>query len=84
MSGKNVMKTSSVVTTSVVTHRYGDQAGEITQDYLHATGNALGVAWAVFKIRKALDPKGHMKKSSLASSAAHAVAKQSISLQKKK
>ncbi|KAM3229852.1 hypothetical protein ACQJBY_060580 [Aegilops geniculata] len=84
VSGKNVMKTSSVVTTSVVTHRYGDQAGEITQDYLHATGNALGVAWAVFKIRKALDPKGHMKKSSLASSAAHAVAKQSISLQKKK
>ncbi|EMS62103.1 hypothetical protein TRIUR3_32479 [Triticum urartu] len=64
--------------------RYGDQAGEITQDYLHATGNALGVAWAVFKIRKALDPKGHIKKSSLASSAAHAVAKQSISLQKKK
>ncbi|VAH88678.1 unnamed protein product [Triticum turgidum subsp. durum] len=84
VSGKNVMKTSSVVTTSVVTHRYGDQAGEITQDYLHATGNALGVAWAVFKIRKALDPKGHIKKSSLASSAAHAVAKQSISLQKKK
>ncbi|KAM3314554.1 hypothetical protein ACQJBY_033402 [Aegilops geniculata] len=84
VSGKNVMRTSSVVTTSVVTHRYGDQAGEITQDYLHATGNALGVAWAVFKIRKALDPKGHIKKSSLASSAAHAVAKQSISLQKKK
>uniref|UniRef100_A0A3B6IVH1 Senescence domain-containing protein n=1 Tax=Triticum aestivum TaxID=4565 RepID=A0A3B6IVH1_WHEAT len=84
VSGKNVMKTSSVVTTSVVTHRYGDQAGEITQDYLHATGNALGVAWAVFKIRKALDPKGHIKKLSLASSAAHAVAKQSISLQKKK
>lgn len=84
VSGKNVMQTSSVVTTSVVTHRYGDQAGEITQDYLHATGNALGVAWAVFKIRKAFDPKGQLKKSSLASSAAHAVAKQSISRQKKK
>ncbi|XBI33421.1 hypothetical protein VPH35_056750 [Triticum aestivum] len=37
VSGKNVMQTSSVVTTSVVTHRYGGQAGEITQDYLHAT-----------------------------------------------
>ncbi|CAM0872223.1 unnamed protein product [Alopecurus aequalis] len=84
VSGKNVMETSTVVTTSVVTHRYGDQAGEITHDYLRATGNALGVAWAVFKIRKALDPKGAIKKSSLASSAAHAVAKQSISQQKKK
>lgn len=83
-SGKNVMQTSSVVTTSVVKHRYGDQAGEITQDYLHATGNALGVAWAVFKIRKAFNPKGQMKSSSLASSAAHAVAKQSINRQKKK
>uniref|UniRef100_A0ACD5XN31 Uncharacterized protein n=1 Tax=Avena sativa TaxID=4498 RepID=A0ACD5XN31_AVESA len=84
VSGKNVMQTSSVVTTSVVTHRYGDQAGEITHDYLHATGNALGVAWAVFKIRKAFNPKGQIKKSSLASSAAHAVAKQSMSRQKTK
>ncbi|KAL5219693.1 hypothetical protein ABZP36_020377 [Zizania latifolia] len=84
VSGKNVMRTSSVVTTSVVTHRYGDQAGEITQDYLHATGNALGVAWAVFKIRKALDPKGNLKKSSIVSTAAHTVAKESIARQKRK
>ncbi|CAN6301592.1 unnamed protein product [Urochloa humidicola] len=84
VSGKNVMQTSSVVTTSVVTHRYGEQAGEATHNYLHATGNALGTAWAVFKIRKALDPKGNMKKSSIASQAAHAVAKESIARQKKK
>ncbi|CAN6290068.1 unnamed protein product [Urochloa humidicola] len=84
VSGKNVMQTSSVVTTSVVTHRYGEQAGEATHNYLHATGNALGAAWAVFKIRKALDPKGNMKKSSIASQAAHAVAKESIARQKKK
>ncbi|CAN6320745.1 unnamed protein product [Urochloa humidicola] len=83
VSGKNVMQTSSVVTTSVVTHRYGEQAGEATHDYLHATGNALGTAWAVFKIRKALDPKGNMKKSSIASQAAHLVAKESIARQKK-
>ncbi|TVU47760.1 hypothetical protein EJB05_07369, partial [Eragrostis curvula] len=83
VSGKNVMQTSSVVTTSVVTHRYGEQAGEATHNYLHATGNALGAAWAVFKIRKALDPKGNLKKSSVVSQAAHAVAKESISRQKK-
>jgi len=84
VSGKNVMQTSSVVTTSVVTHRYGEQAGEATHNYLHATGNALGAAWAVFKIRKALDPKGNMKKSSIVSQAAHAVAKESVARQKKK
>jgi len=84
VSGKNVMQTSSVVTTSVVTHRYGEQAGEATQNYLHATGNALGAAWAVFKIRKALDPKGNMKKSSIVGQAAHAVAKESNARQKKK
>ncbi|GJN08506.1 hypothetical protein PR202_ga26435 [Eleusine coracana subsp. coracana] len=84
VSGKNVMQTSSVVTTSVVTHRYGEQAGEATHDYLHATGNALGAAWAVFKIRKALDPKGNLKKSSMVSQAAHAVAKESIVRQKTK
>ncbi|KAL6596291.1 hypothetical protein ACP70R_047655 [Stipagrostis hirtigluma subsp. patula] len=84
VSGKNVMQTSSVVTTSVVTHRYGEQAGEATHNYLHATGNALGAAWAVFKIRKALDPKGNLKKSSMVSQAAHAVAKESIAKQKRK
>ncbi|XP_062210532.1 protein EARLY-RESPONSIVE TO DEHYDRATION 7, chloroplastic-like [Phragmites australis] len=84
VSGKNVMQTSSVATTSVVTHRYGEQAGEATHNYLHATGNALGAAWAVFKIRKAFDPKGNMKKSSMVSSAAHAVAKESITRQKRK
>jgi len=83
VSGKNVMQTSSVVTTSVVTHRYGEQAGEATHNYLHATGNVLGAAWAVFKIRKALDPKGNMKKS-FVSQAAHAVAKESVARQKKK
>ena len=64
--------------------RYGEQAGEATQNYLHATGNVLGAAWAVFKIRKALDPKGNMKKSSIVGQAAHAVAKESNARQKKK
>jgi spartin len=81
VSGRNVVQTSSVVTTSVVTHRYGEQAGEATHDYLHATGNALGAAWAVFKIRKALDPKANLKKSSIA---AHTVAKESIAREKRK
>uniref|UniRef100_A0A453K621 Senescence domain-containing protein n=2 Tax=Aegilops tauschii subsp. strangulata TaxID=200361 RepID=A0A453K621_AEGTS len=49
VSGKNVMQTSSVVTTSVLTHRYGDQAREITQDYINATRNALQPPKTLFK-----------------------------------
>jgi spartin len=81
---ENMLGTFSKIFTNVLTWcRYGEQAGEATHNYLHATGNALGTAWAVFKIRKALDPKGNMKKSSIVSQAAHAVAKESIARQKK-
>ncbi|KAK1261907.1 hypothetical protein QJS04_geneDACA001194 [Acorus gramineus] len=49
--GKNVLSTSSVVITDLVSHRYGDQAAEITQEGLGAAGHVLGTAWAVFKIQ---------------------------------
>ncbi|CAN6485306.1 unnamed protein product [Victoria cruziana] len=72
--GKNVLSTSSVVTTGLVSHRYGDQAGDATQEGLHAAGHAIGTAWAVFKIRKALNPKSVLKPSTIAKNAAKAVA----------
>ncbi|RWW07280.1 hypothetical protein BHE74_00022070 [Ensete ventricosum] len=50
--------------------RYGDQAAEITHEGLDAAGHAFGTAWAVFKIRKALNPKSAMKPSALAKAAA--------------
>ncbi|KAK1261906.1 hypothetical protein QJS04_geneDACA001195 [Acorus gramineus] len=68
--GKNVLSTSSVVTTGLVSHRYGDQAAEITQEGLGAAGHALGTAWAVFKIRKALNPKSAIKPTTLVKTAA--------------
>ncbi|XP_042491149.1 protein EARLY-RESPONSIVE TO DEHYDRATION 7, chloroplastic-like [Macadamia integrifolia] len=74
VAGKNVMSTSSVVTTGLVSQRYGEKAGEATNEGLDAAGHAIGTAWAVFKIRKALNPKSSLKASSLAKSAVKAKA----------
>ncbi|CAI9104737.1 OLC1v1003474C1 [Oldenlandia corymbosa var. corymbosa] len=65
VAGKNVMSTTAVVTTGLVNHRYGEKAAEVTHDGLGAAGHAIGTAWAVFKIRKALNPKSAIKPTSL-------------------
>ncbi|KAK4258491.1 hypothetical protein QN277_004934 [Acacia crassicarpa] len=70
VAGKNVMSTSSVVTTGLVSHKYGEEAGKVTNEGLDAAGHAIGTAWAVFKIRKALNPKSVIKPTTLAKAAA--------------
>uniref|UniRef100_A0A803NFB3 Senescence domain-containing protein n=1 Tax=Cannabis sativa TaxID=3483 RepID=A0A803NFB3_CANSA len=72
VAGRNVMSTTSVVTTGLVSHRYGEEAGKVTNEGLDAAGHAIGTAWAVFKIRKALNPKSAVKPSTLAKAAAEA------------
>ncbi|KAK4477225.1 hypothetical protein RD792_016439 [Penstemon davidsonii] len=72
VAGKNVMSTTSVVTTGLVSQRYGEPAAEVTHDGLGAAGHAIGTAWAVFKIRKALNPKSVIKPTTLAKAAAKA------------
>ncbi|KAK7822564.1 senescence/dehydration-associated protein [Quercus suber] len=57
VAGKNVMSKSSSVTTELVSHRYGEQAGHATSEGLDAAGHAIGTGWAAFKIRKAFNPK---------------------------
>lgn len=74
VSGKNVMSTSSTVTTEFVSHRYGEQAAHATSEGLDAAGHAIGTAWAAFKVRKALNPKSVLKPTTLAKSAAKAAA----------
>mgnify|MGYP000577219613 CR=1 FL=1 len=37
--------------------RYGEQAGEVTDEGLKTAGHMIGTAWTVLKIRKAFDPK---------------------------
>ncbi|XP_051127413.1 protein EARLY-RESPONSIVE TO DEHYDRATION 7, chloroplastic-like [Andrographis paniculata] len=74
VSGKNVMSTSSTVTTGLVSHKYGEEAGKATSESLDAAGHAIGTAWAVFKLRKALNPKSVLKPTTLAKSAAKSAA----------
>ncbi|XP_057784053.1 protein EARLY-RESPONSIVE TO DEHYDRATION 7, chloroplastic-like [Salvia miltiorrhiza] len=74
VAGKNVMSTSSTVTTGLVSHRYGDEAAKATSEGLDAAGHAVGAAWAVFKIRQAFNPKSVLKPSSLAKSAVKSAA----------
>ncbi|KAJ0010557.1 hypothetical protein Pint_34287 [Pistacia integerrima] len=70
VAGKNVMSTTSVVTTGLVSERYGEQAAKATNEGLDAAGHAIGTAWAVFKIRKAFNPASAFKPTTLAKAAA--------------
>ncbi|XP_058750578.1 protein EARLY-RESPONSIVE TO DEHYDRATION 7, chloroplastic [Vicia villosa] len=74
VAGKNVMSTTSTVTTELVDHRYGEQAAHATSEGLDAAGHALGTAWVAFKIRKAINPKSVIKPTTLAKSVAKAAA----------
>ncbi|XP_010526803.1 PREDICTED: protein EARLY-RESPONSIVE TO DEHYDRATION 7, chloroplastic-like [Tarenaya hassleriana] len=82
VAGKNVMATSSTVTTELVDHGYGTKAAEATNEGLEAAGHAIGTAWAAFKIRKAINPKSVLKPSTLAKSAAKAAAEEKKKLKK--
>ncbi|KAL0332753.1 UNVERIFIED_CONTAM: protein EARLY-RESPONSIVE TO DEHYDRATION 7, chloroplastic [Sesamum calycinum] len=70
VAGKNVMSTSSTVTTGLVSHRYGEEAAKAASEGMDAAGHAIGTAWAVFKIRKAFNPKSVLSPAALAKSAA--------------
>eukprot|EP00246_Nothoceros_aenigmaticus_P014229 TRINITY_DN52_c0_g1_i1.p1 TRINITY_DN52_c0_g1~~TRINITY_DN52_c0_g1_i1.p1 ORF type:complete len:606 (+),score=105.15 TRINITY_DN52_c0_g1_i1:333-2150(+) len=60
-TGKAVLRTSSSVTTGLVSHRYGPELAEVTEDGLKTTGHLITTAWTVSKIRKAFNPKGLTK-----------------------
>ncbi|KAJ4898862.1 Senescence/dehydration-associated protein-related [Raphanus sativus] len=76
IAGKNVMKTTSTVTTEIVDHKYGAKTAEATNAGLGAAGHALGTAWTVFKLRQVLNPKSAVKPSSLASTVIKTAAKE--------
>ncbi|GAB4839024.1 hypothetical protein Ancab_028552 [Ancistrocladus abbreviatus] len=40
----------------MVSNRFGENAGEATDDVLATAGHAAGTAWNIFKIRKAINP----------------------------
>uniref|UniRef100_A0A2N9HUZ7 Senescence domain-containing protein n=1 Tax=Fagus sylvatica TaxID=28930 RepID=A0A2N9HUZ7_FAGSY len=49
---------------------YGEQVAQVINEGFDAAGHAIGTAWAVFKIRKAFDPKSALKPTILAKFAA--------------
>ncbi|KAI7731357.1 hypothetical protein M8C21_021654 [Ambrosia artemisiifolia] len=72
-AGKNVMSTTSTVTTDYVSHRHGEDAAKLNHEKMSAAGHAIGTAWAVFKIRQALNPKSAIKPTTLVKAAASQV-----------
>ncbi|OEL14904.1 hypothetical protein BAE44_0024076 [Dichanthelium oligosanthes] len=56
---RSLAATSNVVA-GAVSRRYGESAGEATQDAFATAGHAVGTAWNLFKIRKAVTPSSSM------------------------
>lgn len=67
LAGKDAISATSEVTVEIVSHRFGEDAGEVTSDTLAVGGHAMGTAWNVFKIRKTIDPvtNGRLSASAL-------------------
>ncbi|KAJ0693066.1 putative senescence/spartin-associated [Helianthus annuus] len=79
VAGKNVMSTTSTVTTDYVSHKHGEDAAKLNHEKMSAVGHAVGTAWAVFKIGKALNPKSAIKPTTLVKAAASKASKSSKS-----
>jgi spartin len=55
-AGTDVMKSTAMFTKDVVTHRYGEEAGQVTGNSLSTAGHVFATAWTVSKVRSALNP----------------------------
>ncbi|XP_052182696.1 senescence/dehydration-associated protein At4g35985, chloroplastic-like isoform X3 [Diospyros lotus] len=53
---KQAFSATSAAATRMVSQRFGESAGEATQDALATAGHCAGTAWNIFKIRKAINP----------------------------
>ncbi|KAJ6817037.1 senescence/dehydration-associated protein-like isoform X1, chloroplastic [Iris pallida] len=56
---KTLAATGGVVA-GAMSKKFGDNAREVTEDVFATAGHAIGTAWNVFKIRKALKPSSSM------------------------
>ncbi|KAM7256093.1 hypothetical protein ACFE04_011834 [Oxalis oulophora] len=69
IAGKNVMLTTSVVTTGLISQRYGEQAGKAINELLDAVGYAIATAWSILKTTKAFNPSSAFKAAAAKASA---------------
>ncbi|XP_074556799.1 protein EARLY-RESPONSIVE TO DEHYDRATION 7, chloroplastic-like [Curcuma longa] len=62
---RNTIAATSVAVSGVVSKRFGESAGQATEDAFATADHAVGTAWNLFKIRKAIDPSTSVKSSLL-------------------
>uniref|UniRef100_A0A5B6YW54 Senescence domain-containing protein n=1 Tax=Davidia involucrata TaxID=16924 RepID=A0A5B6YW54_DAVIN len=53
---KQALSATSGAAKRMVSQRFGESAGEATEDVLATAGHCAGTAWNIFKIRKAINP----------------------------
>ncbi|KAF5198080.1 Senescence/dehydration-associated protein [Thalictrum thalictroides] len=53
---KQALSATSKATSRMVSNRFGESAGEATEDIFATAGHCAGTAWNIFKIRKAINP----------------------------
>ncbi|CAL0312511.1 unnamed protein product [Lupinus luteus] len=53
---KQTLSATSKATSTMVSNRFGENAGEATEHVFATAGHAASTAWNVFKIRKAINP----------------------------
>ncbi|KAK4759765.1 hypothetical protein SAY87_022896 [Trapa incisa] len=53
---KQALSATSKAATKMVSQRFGESAGEATEDVLATAGHCASTAWNIFKIRKAINP----------------------------
>ncbi|KAI3978125.1 hypothetical protein MKX01_012956 [Papaver californicum] len=53
---KQAFSATSKSASSMVSNRYGENAGEATEHVFATAGHVAGTAWNIFKIRKAINP----------------------------
>ncbi|KAJ3695079.1 hypothetical protein LUZ60_000456 [Juncus effusus] len=62
---RRTLAATSGVVSSTVSKRFGESAGEATEDVFATAGHAVGTAWNLFKIRKAVTPSKSLPSSML-------------------
>ncbi|KAL2929022.1 hypothetical protein RDABS01_034433 [Bienertia sinuspersici] len=70
---KQALTATSGATARMVSNRYGENAGEATEDALATAGHCAGTAWNIFKIRRAVNPASSAATSGTLRSAGKAI-----------
>ncbi|PIA42925.1 hypothetical protein AQUCO_02000400v1 [Aquilegia coerulea] len=62
---KQALSATSKATSRMVSNRFGESAGEATEDIFATAGHCAGTAWNIFKIRKAINPASSLPSAAM-------------------